>query len=854
MQTKKSYKQTCPSCGAGVLVKDVKLVGKKIDCTECKFRFVVEPPKEEKSAADPKDKGKKKKDSKDAKPAANGKPDKEKPDSAESGEEGGKKGKKKKKGAKLTLQLGSSKQKLGLALGAVGLVVLAVAAYLIMNSGTPPAPPPSNGGVVKVDAPPVKVEEPKKEPEKEPEMKETPPMPPVVIKTPELGVANASMTNLLPNDVEHVARVFLRNALNGVAGVAIKEAYPLTDADEDFRKRIGIPLTAIDTVLRADRYSAPAWSYAVVHATIPIEESALVKALGLKTETPIKMRKYYSVASRSPWIDQLGRLAVGPEGERSLQPRQPDRPLYVHIYDEQTVIFSDKAPLEALLEGEGRFKYYNEGKDSFGVRFGDTTYLTIKPELKGIMDRMEKDAGETILFNSATAMDAARITLANNRTIWQFRQLWDIGQLLELNRAKVKLLGTGVYQNDSRQYLLKNEIGCLDDLDAEQVEKELESRAVPQLAGFLEKTLGKKVKVPELKKENDPMPMPVPVPPEEPKEEAKPSEIKVTRDDATVQFQLELALDEKDYGRFYSAAALLLYGMRSELRLAMRLIERDRLGKAVAELGEKGLSVRQVEPGRFPPGAFKRPPSTLRTTNQPNQRVSWMAGLLPFLGHESLYRRIDFNSSWQDPANLLAARMIVPEFLDPSYPDDSFTVTHPNLNYRVGGTHYVGIAGVGYDAPGYGDDPAQQANRGVFGYERSLSLQEVRDGRGLSNTILMIQVPYDGAAGVTPWIAGGGATLRGVPHKNSIEPFVLGRDRDGKPMVHNGKRGTFAVMTDGSVRFIDQAIADDVFKAMCTVKGAQPPNFDLGQQVNAPVVTPAPKSAQPAAKTPEKKL
>jgi hypothetical protein len=285
--------------------------------------------------------------------------------------------------------------------------------------------------------------------------------------------------------------------------------------------------------------------------------------------------------------------------------------------------------------------------------------------------------------------------------------------------------------------------------------------------------------------------------------------------------------------------------MRSELQLAAGQMQRDKLGGAAQQLGERGLTVRQVEPGRYPPGAFKRPASPVRTANQPNQRVSWMAGLLPFLGHNSVFRRIDFNASWQDPSNWMAARTLVPEFIDPMYPDQAKYVNHPSLAFRVAGTHYVGIAGVGLDAAGYNpDDPAYVNKRGILGYDRSATLEEVRAGHGLGNTILMMQVPHDGPAGVTPWLAGGGATLRGVPESKSIEPFVLGKDRNGQPITHGGKRGAFAVMADGSVRFIDAGISDDVFKAMCTVKGPLPADFDMVKQSSTSEVPPAPSVPQ----------
>jgi hypothetical protein len=139
----------------------------------------------------------------------------------------------------------------------------------------------------------------------------------------------------------------------------------------------------------------------------------------------------------------------------------------------------------------------------------------------------------------------------------------------------------------------------------------------------------------------------------------------------------------------------------------------------------------------------------------------------------------------------------------------------------------------------------------VLGYDGSATLDEVRKGRGLSNTILMIQVRHDDTTGVSPWIAGGGATLRGVPESNSIAPFVLSTDRNGKPISHQNKRGTYVLMTDGSVRFIDQNVSDEVFKAMCTVNGPAPKTFDPAKDPNTPLIPgPNTKIKKPVTKEP----
>ncbi len=209
-----------------------------------------------------------------------------------------------------------------------------------------------------------------------------------------------------------------------------------------------------------------------------------------------------------------------------------------------------------------------------------------------------------------------------------------------------------------------------------------------------------------------------------------------------------------------------------------------------------------------------------------------MAGLLPYMGHQNLLDKIKFDQSWRDPGNWMAGSTIVPEFLDPTYPDRSRQVAFGDLPVDFAATHYVGIAGVGLDAASYKrGDPATVHKRGPFSYDESATMAEIGAGRGAANTILMIQVPHDGVTGVSPWIAGGGATLRGVPEKNSIAPFVAAN--------HDKKRGTYAMMADGSVRFIDQNVSDDVFKAMCTIAGPAPPDFDLNKDPNTPLI-PAP--------------
>ena len=115
MAAKTSFKQQCPSCENMVTIRDESLIGQKIDCPKCKYRFVVEEPVDEEE--DFEDESKPEKKSKPAKGKKRARDDDEdRPRKKESG---------------------SKKLVLGLAIGGAALVLLAVAAVLIfMNMGS----------------------------------------------------------------------------------------------------------------------------------------------------------------------------------------------------------------------------------------------------------------------------------------------------------------------------------------------------------------------------------------------------------------------------------------------------------------------------------------------------------------------------------------------------------------------------------------------------------------------------------------------------------------------------------------------------------------------------------------------
>lgn len=337
-----------------------------------------------------------------------------------------------------------------------------------------------------------------------------------------------------------------------------------------------------------------------------------------------------------------------------------------------------------------------------------------------------------------------------------------------------------------------------------------------------------------------------------PKKEIKTSHLTLEVAGPVVYFNVNMVLTPAEFKRLGEVAAHLVLSLSHEVKMAA-----DHGGKHALALGLKKMTEAKIPVWQegtvgmvkkdgigLPTGAFPRDKTANRAGMLPGERVSWMTALLPHLGHDILHRQVKPHQSWRDPANWMPGATLIPEFQDPSFPDSSRFVGVAGLPFEYGTTHFVGIAGVGADAASYPPgDPLFVDKRGAFGYDRWTPLKEIQEGRGLSNVAVMIQVPHDGPGGVGPWIAGGGATIRGVPETGSIAPFVLGKNREGAPATHMGKRGTFVIMADGSVRFVDQNVSDDVFKAMVTIKGAAPKGFDLEANPHTPLL-PNPKAAK----------
>lgn len=175
------------------------------------------------------------------------------------------------------------------------------------------------------------------------------------------------------------------------------------------------------------------------------------------------------------------------------------------------------------------------------------------------------------------------------------------------------------------------------------------------------------------------------------------------------------------------------------------------------------------------------------------QRLSWLASILPYVEEQTVYNQLLFNEAWDGPGNKNTTAKAIPVFRSPTAPAGG----------PENGTGYVGMAGVGKDAATLDKD---NAKAGIFGYERETQIRDITDGT--SNTIMTIGVNK----AIGPWAQGGPSTIRGLGTK----PYINGPDGFG-----TSADGVNVGFADGSVRFISNSIDPRVLEALATKAGGE---------------------------------
>ena len=168
----------------------------------------------------------------------------------------------------------------------------------------------------------------------------------------------------------------------------------------------------------------------------------------------------------------------------------------------------------------------------------------------------------------------------------------------------------------------------------------------------------------------------------------------------------------------------------------------------------------------------------------------WMTFLLPFVGKQELYRSIDQDKSYDDPANRVAMGHDVVTYFaaggDRAKISQGFSVSH--------------FAGVGGEI----DDATGLSHVGIFQRDEAVKKEEVTDG--LTNTLIVGEL----AATYPPW---------GDPENWRSIGRGLNKNVDGFGSAA-GNGATF-LLADGSVRFFNNQTDPKLLLKMSTRDGGE---------------------------------
>jgi flagellar basal body-associated protein FliL len=863
-----SFKVPCASCEHQVLIKDPKLIGTKVECPKCKYRFKVEEPAggipADDAKADKADKGKK------------------------AGGEGDDANKKKKKSKKLV----------AIIVGVLAVGVLGAVGYAVMGGSKPPATKGggagtagTKGGNTNVTANPGAG---KNNPTQTDDTnnsdtakKDTPTTPKVVVKTT-IPFSDKETSNLLPGQTVSLFR-FDFDKLRQTPVIP-----PLFDnlMTEMFKDSFGFGIEDVAVYFHAFVGNSRD-PYGVIRLREPAAEKDLLAKMALaEGSRKSKGRTLYSFKS-NPFITGAANVFSLDSLLGEYFSRSPSRPnpkpagqvIGICVYDAQHILIGDYNLLDnylSELDSSGYPKFISDAKF-----VENKLYMSIDQELKKQLKALGAESGDTPML-----LYAERVVQGQFDPKMLKSEFQPISSIVDpiLNRALY--LGANVTAITTRQATGNIRAVLVSQGEALDVVKNSLAPGLMFTANAMSLFLGTPVEFrnttpgastapnptgptgpgigPMGPSPGGPGPMKPPGPggktggssfgppgmppggagpgfppggpgmppggPMPPGTGVPPSlktnnlpqsliELGLTDQIITVKFDLHWS-DET----YRSLLAPRMYTYASTLKGKMAVYASDLPFHSLAIAIPKMTAALK----QFPNGTADRKlgdTTRMGLKFPPDTRVSIFAELLPYMGRGALSGTIDRDVAWFDEKNLPAAEAWVPEFLVPSYPQPSWRASSPLVHdgRTLGGTNFVAIAGIGYDAPRYNPaNPADAKRVGIVGYDWGSKLEEVTDG--LSNTIFLMQTP----PGLSqPWIAGGGATVRGLNEKDPMRGF---RHNFGTP---NGQEGTYALMADGSVRFISGKISPAVLLAMSTRAGGE----DLTDKIDkeAPRVDPVKK-------------
>jgi prepilin-type processing-associated H-X9-DG protein len=232
--------------------------------------------------------------------------------------------------------------------------------------------------------------------------------------------------------------------------------------------------------------------------------------------------------------------------------------------------------------------------------------------------------------------------------------------------------------------------------------------------------------------------------------------------------------------------------------LLVRVQESSKRVECINHLGKIGMGLNAFADAKKCYPAATQTPATLA----PDHRLSWYVDILPLISegpptkpvfpYQTLIGGIDESKAWDKGNNATLARSRIRYLGCPG-----------QMGVPPGSTHYVGLAGLGVDAPALKrEDP----RAGMFGHDRGVRREEVSGG--ISYTILVLETRDR----LGSWLAGDFPTVRGLDlqEENHVGP---GRSFGG---LHHQSMNILWV--DGSVRSVSNETPAHILRACATLR------------------------------------
>ena len=227
---------------------------------------------------------------------------------------------------------------------------------------------------------------------------------------------------------------------------------------------------------------------------------------------------------------------------------------------------------------------------------------------------------------------------------------------------------------------------------------------------------------------------------------------------------------------------LFFTGLGRDLREATGL---QATGKHLLEIGV-GLNQHHEQHAAFPVGGV----FTRDAAGVVKGQHGWMAFLLPFIGEQELFRSIDQDKSYDDPANRPAMTRDVTAYFAAG--GDRAKIVQ---GYAV--SHFAGVGGEIDDAQGL-------AHVGIFQRDEAVQRDEVTDG--LSNTLIVGELP----GSFPPW---------GDPENWRMIGRGINKDANG--FGNATRTGATFLLADGTVKFFSNKTDPKLLRKLGTRDGGE---------------------------------